>query len=116
MENDEDGGFVGIGGRVLWSISNMANPDEDGGGLGVILAASISNLENIGGGVGGRGRGVTWWPPLKASWTATPKAEGRTRSRFFSSWMSVNGAFIFCLLFGGSSDPGVDISIRVMLQ
>ena len=104
MENeDEDGGFVGVGGLDLWSISNMANPEaerghvcdvqtpewigrgvpdkptkrgdklipkfcgrhlsdvpEDAGGLGVIFAASISNLENIGGGVGGRGRGVEW--------------------------------------------------------
>ena len=61
----------------------MANPDEDGGGLGVILAASISNLENMGGGVGGRGRGVTW-VAFKGSW-AGAKVEGRMRSRCFST-------------------------------
>ena len=86
MENDdEDGGFVGVGGRALWSISNMANPADDGGGPGVTLAASISNVENIGGGVGGRGRGVTSWVTLNGSWSDTPKAKGRMRSRFFSS-------------------------------
>ena len=86
MENDdEDGGFVGVG-RALCSISNMANPaDDGGGGPGVTFAASISNVENIGGGVGGRGRGVTSWVTLNGSWSDTPKAKGRMRSRFFSS-------------------------------
>ena len=39
---------------------HLSDVPEVGGGLGVIFAASISNLENIGGGVGGRGRGVEW--------------------------------------------------------
>ena len=85
MEKEDGGGFVGVGrgGLVLWSISNMAKPDEageeSGGGLGVILAASISNLENMGGGVGGRGRGVT----------VAEKDEGRRRTRCFSCYRHI---------------------------
>ena len=84
MEKEEGGGFVGVGrgGLALWSISNMVKPDEageEGGGLGVILAASISNLENMGGGVGGRGRGVV-----------AEKDEGRMRTRCFSCYKHID--------------------------
>ena len=100
VENEDDGFGGGVG--LEWSMSNTANPEAppegffffgggDGlSGLGVILAASISNLLNIGGGVGGLG--VIMLLILSGSWS-TPKSG--LRSRFFSSCTENNG-------YGGS--------------